>query len=324
MPRTRQILKRLISTVPGLRRVHDRYREFYRNRQTLAEWSRFVPPGHFYSPIPDLGEVKQRETAIFARDVEVPAINLNVAAQLELLRSFARFHDDLPWRGSRLPGLRYYYENDWFACGDAIILCSFMRQFQPKRIIEIGSGFSSCLMLDANERFLGGATRLTFVEPFEYDRIHGLLTDSERVQVDVRKCRLQDLALEEVSALRANDILFVDSSHVAKVGSDVNWLFSRIIPLLPPGVLLHLHDIFYPFEYPQEWVLDGRAWNEAYLLRAFLMYNSAFRIEYWCDFVATFHRDELATHLPLCLSNTGGSIWLRRTQDPLTASATKS
>jgi hypothetical protein len=163
MPRTTGILRRLISAVPGLSRAHDLYRKFYMNRQTLTEWSRFVPPGDFYSPIPDLREVKQRETTIFARDVGVPAINRNVAAQLELLRSFARFHGDLPWRGSPLPGLRYYYENDLFACGDAIILCSFMRQFQPKRIIEIRSGFSSCVMLDANERFLGDATRLTFV-----------------------------------------------------------------------------------------------------------------------------------------------------------------
>jgi hypothetical protein len=273
----------------------------------------FVPPGHYYSPIPDFDDVRARAESIFARDVDTAGVDLNAEGQLALLQEFARFHADLPWHAAPRSGLRYYYGNDFFSYGDAIVLSSFMRHVRPRRIIEIGSGFSSCVMLDTNEHFLGGAVALTFVEPHEGDRLFGLLTDAEKRRVDVRPCRFQDLPLDEISSLSPGDVLFVDSSHVSKVGSDVNWLFFRVIPLLSPGVLVHLHDIFYPFEYPREWILEeGRAWNEAYLLRAFLMYNRAVRVEYWCDFVATFHRDRLAAHLPLSLKNTGGSIWLRR------------
>ncbi len=308
----KRLMRWTVQTVPGLRHLDDLYWELHRNRRTLAEWARFVPPGHFHSPVPDLDEVREREAALFDRDTDLPAIELNIDAQLGLLESFGRFHPDLPWQGTPRPGLRYYYENDFFSYGDGVILSCFMRHFQPNRIIEIGSGFSSCVMLDTNERFLNGATSLMFVEPHPHDRLLRLLRKSDEQSADVRTCRFQDLPLEELSALGLDDILFVDSSHVSKVGSDVNWLFFRVIPQLAPGVLIHVHDIFYPFEYPRQWIFDGRAWNEAYLLHAFLMSNRTVRIEYWCDFIGRFHRDRLAGHLPLCLRNTGGSIWLRR------------
>jgi predicted O-methyltransferase YrrM len=296
---------------PGLRRLYDLLLERDQSRRTIAEWARFVPPGHFYSPVPDLGEVRERAHLLFAREAGVPGISLNAEHQLDQLRSFAFFGADLPWQATRQPGLRYYYENDFFSYGDAAILHGVMRLYRPRRIVEIGSGFSSCAMLDTSERFLDGAVALTFVEPHP-ERLFGLLEGSDVERVDVRRCRLQDLPLSDLSALGENDILFIDSSHVSKVGSDVNWLFFHVLPRLTSGVLVQLHDVFYPFEYPMEWILEGRAWNEAYLLRAFLMYNETVRIEYWNDFIATFHREELAARLSVCLHNTGGSIWLRR------------
>ena len=113
-------------------------------------------------------------------------------------------------------------------------------------------------------------------------------------------------ALEEV-------ILFVDSTHVAKVGSDVNHLFSEVLPILKPGVLVHIHDIFYPFEYPKSWIYEGRNWSEVYLLRAFLQFNECFKIVLFNTFLEHFHRDFFLRNMPLCLKNEGGSIWLKRT-----------
>jgi hypothetical protein len=114
------------------------------------------------------------------------------------------------------------------------------------------------------------------------------------------------------AALGPGDILFIDSTHVCKPGSDVEFLFSRVLPALAAGVYVHVHDIFYPFEYPKEWVEEGRAWNEAYLLAAFLQYNRAFRVEFWGQYLQHFHRERFAADLPLYLRDPGGSIWLRK------------
>ena len=110
-----------------------------------------------------------------------------------------------------------------------------------------------------------------------------------------------------------NDIVVIDSTHVAKAGSDVNFLLFEVLPRLRPGVLVHFHDIFYPFEYPSDWVYSGRGWSEAYLLRAFLMYNAEFKIVLFNTFLELFHQELFAAEYPLCLRNPGGSIWIRRT-----------
>ena len=89
--------------------------------------------------------------------------------------------------------------------------------------------------------------------------------------------------------LHAGDVLFVDSTHVAKVGSDVNHIFFEILPILQPGVVVHFHDIMYPFEYEPKWIYTGVAWNEAYMLRAFLMFNPTFKILLFNSFLAHLH-----------------------------------
>jgi hypothetical protein len=105
----------------------------------------------------------------------------------------------------------------------------------------------------------------------------------------------------------------VDSSHVSKTGSDVNYYLFQILPRLKPGVVIHIHDMFWPFEYLEEWVLsEKRSWNEAYLVHAFLQYNSAFEIVYWNNYAFHFLSAELRAAMPLCLGNEGGSLWLRK------------
>jgi hypothetical protein len=99
---------------------------------------------------------------------------------------------------------------------------------------------------------------------------------------------------------------------VSKTGSDVNYLLLEVLPRLKTGVWIHFHDLFYPFEYPQDWVFGGRSWNEGYALRAFLQFNTSFRIEFMNTFLEHFHEARFAQRMPLCLRNPGGSLWLRR------------
>jgi hypothetical protein len=113
-------------------------------------------------------------------------------------------------------------------------------------------------------------------------------------------------------ALEAGDILFIDSSHVSKLGSDVHYLMFEVLPALRPGVWVHIHDIFHPFEYPIQWYDEGRAWNEAYVVRAFLQYNKAWQIEHFSSFMIARHEEWYRKHMPLVLRLHGGNIWISK------------
>lgn len=270
------------------------------------------PPGHFYSPIPNADEVRARAARIFDRDRDVPGVDLRRDAQLALLREFAAFYAEMPFTARPTPANRYWFENEMYSYGDALVFYSMLRAVRPPRVIEVGSGFSSAVLLDTNDLFLGGATQVTLIEPFPGDRLDALLRGSDRERVRVMPTAVQDVDPAVFDVLRSGDILFIDSTHVCKTGSDVNFLYFEILPRLAPGVVVHVHDIAFPFEYPEDWVYGGRAWNEAYLLRAFLCGNASYEIAYWNHMIALHHRAELERALPLALNNPGGSIWLRK------------
>ena len=283
-----------------------------------------LTPGHYSSPLPDSTEVLARSQVLFDRStVKCPGIDLREEAQLELLESFSRYYDDLPFPTQHGDSIRYYYENWWFGYGDAITLYSVLRHYEPRRVIEVGSGFSSAAMLDVNDLFLEGKVHFTFVEPHPKGerRLLQLLTQEDQGKHAILRKQVQDIPLEVFQALSANDILFIDSSHVGKVGSDVTYILFRILPKLKAGVIVHFHDIYWPFEYPQEWILEaGIAWNEAYFLRAFLQHNQAFEVIYFNSFLAQHHADVLRRKMPLSLKVSpltlkgGGpsSLWLRK------------
>jgi hypothetical protein len=272
---------------------------------------RFVlvhPPGHYYSPIPDSKDVLAR--VLLDRDTDTcPGVHLREEAQLEMLEILSRYYDDLPWNEMPSKALRYYYHNDYFAYGEAIALYSFLRYYKPHKVVEVGSGFSSALMLDVNDLFLEQAVRFTFVEPHP-ERLFELLAPEDEVTVvqDV----VQKVPLEMFSSLHENDILFVDSSHVVKIGSDVAHILFEVLPALRSGVLVHFHDVLWPFEYPREWFLRGWAWNEGYFLRSFLQYNNAFEIVYFNQYLDARHRDILHKRMPLWSKSPGTSLWLRK------------
>ena len=272
----------------------------------------FVLPGHFYSPIPELEEVRGNEENIFNRAAKViPGISLNESGQVELLEKFVAYYRKMPFYSEKTDGLRYFLANDYYNHADGIFLFCMIMHVKPRRIVEVGSGYSSCAMVDTNELFFGGSILLTFIDPFP-DRFLSLLEEHEAAKLDVISNRVQDVRIELFDQLRAGDILFIDSSHISKVGSDVNYIFFEILPRLKKGVYVHFHDIFFPFEYPKSWIYSGRAFNECYVLRAFLQFNSHFKIMLFNAFLEQFYKEWLASHMPLCLKGRGASVWLQK------------
>ena len=238
---------------------------------------------------------------------EIPGVDLNVTGQLMLLKKLAAFVQPLPRKPH--PDWRFSHENPFFANGDADCLHAMIRYVRPRRIIEVGSGFSSALILDTNDRFFEGAIDCTFIEP-EPDRLFGLLRPDE--QGTVIQEMVQDVPLTVFGPLERNDILFIDSSHVTKAGSDVNDVIFRILPRLRQGVYVHFHDIFWPFDYSPEWIAEGRAWSEAYLLRAFLQFNKRYEVMLFCEYLRRIHRKAVRDTIQEMNFNPTGSFWMRR------------
>lgn len=303
---TTGLLHRLIGKLPGAEALEKR--DASRLEQTLPGW----PPGHYYSPLPDLDQLRLDEARVFAPPASsLRGIDLDVAGQLELLETIAPHANELRFQDARCPEFRYYYENDYFSYGEAVILFCLLRHLRPRRIIEVGSGFSSALMLDTVTHSPTIDCSLTFIEPYP-DRLQSLLHPGDGERITLVESRVQDADLAGFEALDAGDVLFIDSSHVSKVHSDVNHLLFEVLPRLKAGVLVHFHDIAYPFEYPKAWIYEGRAWTEAYLLRAFLQYNAAFRIRFFNSYLGQFHADRVGAMLPLFMRNPGTSLWLEK------------
>ncbi|HEY2833418.1 MAG TPA: class I SAM-dependent methyltransferase [Sporichthyaceae bacterium] len=278
-----------------------------------AEVLQVVPPGHFYSPIPDLTDVRARAAQIFDRNrADLPGIEVHAADQLALLEPFAALYAEQPFAARPHDGLRYGFANDYFAHGDGLALYSMLRHLRPGNVVEVGSGWSSALMLDVNERFLNGALHLTFIEPYP-DRLNALLRPEDRARATVLDKPLHAVADSVFGDLGTGDLLFIDSTHVSRIGSDVNRLLLEVVPALPAGVHVHIHDIFWPFEYPEDWVYRGHAWNEAYLLRALLIGQPQLRITWFNHYLQCRHSDAVAAAMPMWANNPGGSIWLRTT-----------
>jgi len=268
------------------------------------------PPGHFYSPVFSIDELKAREDKIWKgrEEKSVAGISFHEEEQVELVKMFEVYYDEMPF-GKGLHGIRYDFKNDFYSYTDAIVLYSMMRHFQPKRIVEVGSGHSSAVMLDTKERF-DLNVQLVFIEPYP-DRLNSLLRETDREHCSVVVSPVQEVDPAFFSSLEANDILFIDSSHVVKTGSDLHFLLFEVIPSLKKGVLIHFHDIFFPFEYPKPWVFQGRNWNEDYFLRAFLMYNNSFKVRFFAHYMHLFHAHVFGK-MPLCYNNIGGNIWLEK------------
>jgi hypothetical protein len=186
-----------------------------------------------------------------------------------------------------------------------------IRKNKPKRIIEIGSGFSSGLMMEVNEKYFDNKIDITFIEPYPellYQRMRK--GDKSRYKV-IPNC-VQDVPLDIFKQLKKDDILFIDSTHVSKFNSDVNYEIFNILPELDNGVIIHFHDIFDGFEYPLNWLRDGWAWNEDYILRAFLTNNNGYEVLLMSDYLASHYSELLRKSVPNKDDLFGGSLWIRK------------
>jgi len=283
--------------------------------QALADQIAY-PPGHHYSPLVDVHDssvIRATRNRLLA---PMPTgIQLDLNAMERLLQRLAAHYKYWPFQSNLPSHHRFDPVNPFFGCYDATIYFCILMEYKPRRVIEVGCGNSSCLLLDTKGQFfVNSSLSITFIDP-AFDQL-GVLAGFPFGTTDtIFRTRLQDVPLHIFDDLGENDILFIDSSHVCKTGSDVHFYLFDVLPRLKPGVLVHVHDILYPFEYPAEWVIDEkRSWNETYFIRAFLQNNSAFEVIFWNNLVYHHAKQVLAAFMPKCLSNEGGSLWLRKSQ----------
>ncbi len=276
------------------------------------EISLLFPPGHFYSPIADPLDLRAREGSIWSQVDQMRGIDLKVEKQLELLKELKAHTNDIDWPVEQPVDSTnsYFYSNDQYPALDAEFLYAALCHFRPKTMIEVGSGFSSLITAEVNRRHFHHALDFTCIEPyprqFLIDGVDGI------TNLVVKK--VEDVEPSFFDRLNAGDVLFIDSSHVSKIGSDVNYLFFEVLPRLRVGVMVHIHDIFLPDEYSKTWMIEqGRNWNEQYLLRAFLQFNDSWDVLWSARFMSTRHKEAVHATFPrFSKLGGGGSFWLRR------------
>jgi hypothetical protein len=176
-----------------------------------------VPPGHFYSPVPTEKEIEAQQDRIFRCPDQLEGLDLNEEAQLTLLKTLAPLINDVSFNAEPQPDRRYFANNDFYNQGDAAILQAFLRHLRPQRYLEVGSGWTTALARDTNDRWLDSRLRITCIEP-KPDHLNRLLRPGDDVEVIVSP--VQDVDLARFKELESGDILFIDCSHVVKTGSD--------------------------------------------------------------------------------------------------------
>lgn len=296
--------------------IDDILKEFFESEEFLGIKANnlnklYVPPGHFYSPIVDVNQVNK----IFNNKntfEDLPGIKIDKNMMLDLWEKLQPYIKTTPFPEKKTNSGRYYFLNPAFSYSDGIILSAILQHFKPNNIIEIGSGYSSACTLDTINKYFTSEVNVTFIEPYS-ELLKRLIGDEKLLNINLIEDGIQQVDLSLFSRLEKNDILFIDSTHVIKTGSDVCCELFEILPSLKSGVLVHFHDVFWPFEYPKDWVLsDNRSWNEIYGLRAFLMNNSDYEIIFFNDYFCKFFKQIVEQDYPKMLKNTGGSLWLRK------------
>jgi predicted O-methyltransferase YrrM len=271
------------------------------------------PNGHFHSPVVDpstIEEYLKLSQSLGVRDlfgIEVPVTEMR-RFWLENLHDI----QSKPFPAFKQEGHRFHYSGGPFPPSDAIILRAMIKNLRPRRIIEIGSGFTTACMLDTADDLGLDNIQITCIEPYPA-RLKTLLKAADYDRITIIEKGVQQVIVKNFEQLQTGDILFIDSTHVMKTGSDVHYEIFTILPNLKPGVVVHFHDIQFPFEYPSKWARElNFSWNEAYALRAFLMYNSAFRIKFWGGALVRSYPDEIRAEFLQFAENAGGSLWLSR------------
>lgn len=291
-----------------------------RGGQMARKEQLYKDPGHFYSPVCDPAELRRYWDSDHRRlqTDRVDALLDYPAMERFLADMIAPRLLTLPWQKTH--GWRYYGKNTEFMYLDASVLTGILAWADPARVIEIGSGYSTAVMFDTLDRMeLPRLQSFTTIDP-DMTRLKALNPPASARLIERP---VQEVPLESFAALQAGDIFFIDSSHVLKTGSDVHYEFLHILPALASGVLVHVHDVYYPFEYPRRWVLQhNRSWNEAYLVDMLLTHSDAYEVLFFTDAMLQRRLPALqaaggvmaryASSAPTSRQSLNGSIWLRK------------
>ena len=277
-------------------------------RKTFSLWQALgfhITPNHFYQPIPD---TRTLGNELWDKPSSLPGIDLpNKEQQADTLKSLSAFRSEYEAFPVSQNGEQFYLDNGQFGSVDAEIYYSMIRSKVPKTIIEIGAGFSTHVATKAVTK--NGRGKLIAIDPCPR-------TELKQLPITWIEKRLQDVPLETFDCLEAGDILFIDSSHVVTVGSDVNYEILELLPALKPGVTIHIHDIFWPSaNYPKYRVIDQKEfWTEQYLVQAFLAFNSAFKVRLCASYLHRTAPEVLEQNFRSYKrqSNWPGSLWIER------------
>ncbi len=240
-----------------------------------------ILPIHYYSPIPDTRILRKKEK-LWSRELPLFGIDLNVEGQKRLLEticapfqneylSFPREKTDNPFK--------YYLNNNSFGFVSGQMHYCIIRHFKPKRIIEVGSGYSTLVSLAALSRNDEDDYPCEFIS---IDPYPPQFLENSAIDIKLIRKKVEDIDVSFFESLSENDLLFIDSTHTVKIGGDVNFLILDMLPRLNKGVIVHIHDIQFPYEYFKSYIIKNHFfWQEQYLVQAFLMYNESFKI-LWC------------------------------------------
>lgn len=321
----REAATRSARSVGGLLRIGGRTVGYHGSlvrsgaKVPFEKWERrgwHLTPADFLSPIPVVEELPDE---LWAKPSELPGIDMRDDAQVAMLRDYAqRFaaeYDALPRTSPDGTRRRFFLGNDAFESVDAEVYYAMLRAERPKRIVEIGSGWSTLLGIEALRRNAaeGHPATILAIEPYP----HPFLLDAVEANADVVELwekPLQEVPVSLFEGMGEGDFLFIDSSHVLKIGSDVQYEFLEILPRLPAGVVVHVHDIFLPAEYPRKWVVEEhRFWNEQYLLQAYLVDNRRVEVVWGSAWMHLRHPDELTKAIASydAAMASPGSFWFR-------------
>lgn len=252
---------------------------------------------HWYSPIPQIEEI---DPGFWARPSAMPGVApFETGAMLEYLdrelaAGIAEFDPPRRWSGRHND---YFLENGLFQSVDADVLYAMVRRYRPKKIIELGAGFSTLVTARACATNAQHGDPATFVscDPYALAPTPGQVPGLS----ELRPVRAEAVPIAEFEALEADDILFIDSSHTVRIGGDVTHLFSEVLPRLADGVIVHLHDIYLPWSYPRDWVVRNRwYWAEQYMLQSFLTFNDHVSVLWASHAVFREQPERLARAIP--------------------------
>ena len=274
-----------------------------------------VLPNHYYLPIPDTRRI---DPSLFASESRLTGIDMREAEQLELLEQlgagFKSEYEKFPRTAGEGGSAEFYLANGLFESVDAEVLYALIRHLKPRRVVEIGSGFSTLLILRAAAANAaeGHPLALRSIEPYPREFLVQLAHSGS---IDLVRQPVEKVDLAAFDDLSAGDILFIDSTHAVRTGGDVQRELLEIVPRLASGVYVHLHDIFLPADYPREWVMRRHwFWSEQYLLQAFLAFNSDYEVVLANAFLRARRPELLAALIPGygATGDEPGSFWFRR------------